>query len=450
MYILFILALIVLVFLSYMTFNRELLCPPVILTAVFLICACFGLIRYNDWNIADYSAKSVGLILLGIGSFTFFSYVAYYSSNHINHFPNGGTMCSEVKRIEISNCILLAMIVAGLLADILFFQFMKGVTAEMRGTESSFHSLVGTYSEYKSSSDAIYVRGMARAFSEISSLDAVICLYIFLYNFIFRHFRKKDCLLLTVVVLWIVFCLLNSNRNKIMELFAEAFYLIYFFWNIHYGWNRSINRRIVKWGISAFVILISLFLVLATVVKLRSTWGGASHVINYLTEYVGGGIRSFDLFVQDYTRSTLPGKETFFAIHRFLYNRFGIGESYALSLEFRSINGLLIGNIYTGLRRYYADFGITGVIVLPGIMGFFFSKLFKRIKYQCKTGNTGFSLLLFSYLCPALFFFPIEEQFFRNYISAIEIVKIVLIYFIYKIIIEKRCRIRIDGLQVYE
>lgn len=448
MYILLILALIVMIFLSYVLFNRELLCPPVIVPAVFLMCTCIGLIRYKDWNIAEYSAKSVGLILLGFGSFLVFSWIAYYSGNNKNrYFQSSRNTIRKAKRIEISYGILLAMIAVGVLANIFMFQFIKNISFSLGRTESSFSSLVNTYYKYKYSPDATALSGIKRAFSVISNLDAVICLYIFLYNLVLRYFRKKDFLLLSVVALWIVYAMLNSNRNEVLTFFAKAVYLIYFFWNIYYGWNRGINGRIIRLGIFAFIILITLFVPLATVIGRRQTWS-ISSVRDYLTIYISSGIRNFDLFVQDYKPSEFFGKETLFSIHRFLYNRFGIGASYSVPLEFRAINDVSIGNIYTALRRYYADFGVTGIIVFPGVMGFFFTRFFMMIKKECMTGNIGCSALLFSYLCEGLFYFPIEEQFIRTHFAIMEIVKIILLYFMYKALIEKRCRIRVYRLQV--
>lgn len=435
MYVLLLILLLALLMISYIIFNREVLCPPVILVAIFFICAVFGLFRYSDWALGEFSGQSVGLIITGLSSFIFFSFITYKTTFRRKSCHIYGKIDNQ--RIEVGTLMIFVMLLIGLLADYLFLRFMKTVTASFGVGEDGFTSLVLSYYQIKSyHPDSAALTGIVRVFSILANLNAVIALYVFLYNIIMKKFKMRDLTLMAIVMLWIIHSLFNSSRGEMMLLLAEAAYLLYFFWNIYYGWRDSVNAKIVLWGIRAFVIMITVFLILTVALGRRDSWGNLD-VTKYLSVYVSGGIRNFDMFVNNYIHSDIFGKETFYSINRFLYNRFGIGEFYTNVLEFVDVNGVRNGNTYTALRRFYADFGIAGVIILPGSLGLFFTSLFKSIKKECKTGVISFRLILYSYLCSELFFFPIEERFFTNDFSVSGIVKLIILYFLFKFIVEK-------------
>ena len=98
------------------------------------------------------------------------------------------------------------------------------------------------------------------------------------------------------------------------------------------------------------------------------------------------------------------GLETFTSLFRTLNNRLNLGYDVARpELEFRYINGLKISNVYTAFRRYYSDFSTMGIIVIPLMLGYFFSALYEKIKIKSKAGIIDFRLILFLYFCKSLF-----------------------------------------------
>ena len=269
---------------------------------------------------------------------------------------------------------------------------------------------------------------------------SILCLFVLIHNLCFKKFYKKDILLVLVVVLDVAYSLLNSNRSDLLVILAETVYLIYFFWDIRTGWRKDVNKKIIYLGARYLTAFIMIFLVLAVLLGRRQSISELN-VIDYVTIYISSGIRNFDLFIQSFRGTNeIVGRETFFPLNRLLYNVFGIGEFYSIGLEFNSISGINIGNIYTAFRRYYSDFGIMGVMILPGILGFFFSSVYNRVKVYAKNGQISFQMILLSYLSSSLFYMPIEDRFFIYDLALSRIAMYILMYILFKYIIEGRLR----------
>lgn len=442
MYILLLISLLVILFITFILFNKEVFCPPVILITIFFACALFGITRYSDWQLENYSIKTIGLIILGLSSFVLFSFLAYKSSTGNNNL-HYAKMVFERDRIDLGMNIVVIMLGIGIIADVMFIIYIRNLVASYGMGGGGFTSFVLSYYQLKTwHSDVTGVTGVTKMFSIVANINAVIAVYILLHNNILKKNKKKDIFLIGVVGLWILHCLLDSSRGEIMLLLAEAAYIIYFMWSIYYGWNDAINKKIIKWGIKAFVILIVVFVILTFALGRRESIR-EFEVLKYLSVYMSGGVRNFDLFVKkNVTLNDIFGKETFYSINRFLNNRFGIGEYYNNALEYTEISGVSNGNIYTALRRFYADFGTGGLIVLPGVLGYFYTRLFRKIKYESQHGIISFRMLLFSFLCSELFFFPIEERFFTSDFSVIGIARIIILYILYRFMIKKDIKIK--------
>lgn len=129
-------------------------------------------------------------------------------------------------------------------------------------------------------------------------------------------------------------------------------------------------------GSRIFGVFLISFIILAIVLGKRNSFAELN-VKEYLTKYISVGIRNFDLFLKNPVRSDFFGQETFPGFHRILYNYLNIGNLYATPLDGIQFNGFSMGNIYTAFRRYYADFGLFGMLFISYLLGYFFVGLRK-------------------------------------------------------------------------
>ncbi len=441
MYVLLI-ALLLLLFLNIIpVFKFELLYPPVIFTLMFLFCTSVGLIRYNDWRLYEYSSDTVCLIMLGVCSFVIMGFVARLFERNIPKCLSG----YRRERLEISRLYVAFFIILGIVGNLLFFFYIKRVVVALGYDSSSLSRLLNSYYNIKVALKNTGEYGIPRivtVLNYIVNVNALLALYVLLHNFCFKVAKKEDFWLLILVGLWPVQLLLNSARGNILILLAETVYLLYFFWNTYYGWNKKTQKKILKWGIIFFASFLALFLVLTVFLGRRSSFEELD-IIDYLTIYISGGIRNFDLFLKEPVLSSDFGRESFPAVHRFLYNHFGIGELYSLGLEFRAIDGKNIGNIYTAFRRFYADFGTLGIVILSGFLGYFFSFLYVKIKEKCYKNKFDFTIILFCCISKEIFYMAIEDTLFISELSFNGLFRLIMMYILYYIFIKRKAKFKV-------
>ena len=115
-----------------------------------------------------------------------------------------------------------------------------------------------------------------------------------------------------------------------------------------------------------------------------------------MTSYFGGSFQLLDQYMNT-QRNTSLGVESFPGILQSMY-KLGIYNDYIhKSLEFRTTpTGIYLGNIYTGLRRFYNDFGYIGLIGMQFLYGFIFEGVYTVIR-KMRTLNTKKVLLITAY-----------------------------------------------------
>ena len=101
-------------------------------------------------------------------------------------------------------------------------------------------------------------------------------------------------------------------------------------------------------------------------------------------------------------------------------------------MEFRQSNGVAIGNVYGAIRRYYNDFGIGGVIVLQMIASTFFNTFYYCLK-KASNNHSKFIYLFYAYLFYHVYELPIDDTFFKNFISFNMITTFIVLYIVYYI-----------------
>lgn len=164
-------------------------------------------------------------------------------------------------------------------------------------------------------------------------------------------------------------------------------------------------------------------------------------VMHYISGYAGPPIVNLDLYLQDpFFNTDIFGKYTFY---RLISNLRTLGADipyYTIHREYRAINGINLGNVYTAMGIYYADFGLGGVYVLYGLSSFLISILYEYVKkYRGNLLIIFFSLIYYSFV---LVFFA--DRFFSSIFSISFAAQWVLVVIFYKLLLNNKVRVMIN------
>ena len=243
--------------------------------------------------------------------------------------------------------------------------------------------------------------------------------YIYLTIFIGNIFnpenrRKRKGLIryLIPVIIYSIQVMLQGYRIQLIAMVVATLFLSFYFFQTNMGWSGRVNFAVIrKLLIIFFLICVGFYYSKFLIGKLQESNG----VVYYVTNYLGGSLQLFDMYLQ---KPINNGHETFAAMVDSLRGAFGLFKNTATVIqhEYRSaITGIYIGNVYTGFRNYYNDFGIIGTVVLSFLLGYIFSHWYKRIKVRQKwTVYNLFELMFYASLLYTIVF-----HFFTDYFYAL-------------------------------
>lgn len=247
--------------------------------------------------------------------------------------------------------------------------------------------------------------------------------------------RKKVRLFYGIPILLYAFqVILQGHRIPLIGLIIAFVFLIYYFKQYNCGWKMKLKVTTALRIIVFFsFICIGFYYVKFFIGKLQESNG----VIYYITNYLGGSLQLLDMYLKDPMDN---GHETFAAVVDSL-KRFGLftGVKTVVQHEYRyASTGIYIGNVYTGFRNYYNDYGVIGVCFFSAFLGFIFSNFYKHLrKIQNWTINGLFTLILYS-----SFLYSVVFHFFTDYFFALIgvgwTINIFIFYLCMQIVFNKR------------
>lgn len=440
MYLLFILFCTLITLLSFKVFRKEILCPPVIAMLMIEFSAVAGLIEYRESNYNEFSLSATVLLIVGIMSLIFGSMVAYSIHSKSVNSLEAQIMPSHRQRVEVNFLYTVPALFISLATLLLVLRFLL----DLAGTGiSNIFFAIGRY-RYLSKFSEIPLPSNVNLGTQLSEMFGSLSLFIFLHNLTFRVKKRKDIWQLIIILIYILQLILLSLRGSIIMLAGAVIYFVYFFWNIYYGWTQKVQERILRLGIISFSALLVFFILLLVIMGRVETLKGYD-VGRELWVYVSAGIRNFDLFIKDPSHIGTTGHETFTNILNGISNIFGVGEFVKRHLEFETINGLNTGNLFTAFRRYYSDFGIFGLFILPGIEGYIFTSMYMRVKRKVFKGEMPFLLFLFVKYSYAMMYIPIDDVFFSSILRIGLIYRIPVYYILFVFITKVKLKVRVTA-----
>lgn len=254
----------------------------------------------------------------------------------------------------------------------------------------------------------------------------VIMAYFSVFDLARKIIFKKNIINIYINILIILISFINiilqASRTQIVYI------LIAFFIYINVFYIRK-NRKVisVKRNIIIFImgIVLLLFFGLMGVMMERP---GQEEPFMVVCRYFATGIMGLNYAsgTEQFYPSVLFGEATFGGIWRCI-NDYIVNINYDYYQDFNFYNGYSLGNTYTGLYKYYSDFGFWGISILPFILGWIFSNFYNKIINK----NVNFiEILLFGYFVKGIVLFSYDELMISTQISFGLISDIIYIFFI--------------------
>ncbi|MCI6989610.1 MAG: oligosaccharide repeat unit polymerase [Campylobacter sp.] len=217
---------------------------------------------------------------------------------------------------------------------------------------------------------------------KISKCLAFISLYIYFNNSVYYKKYIKNFYLLLPTIIFCLMEFITGARFAILEFIIASFFLFIFF-NSANNTKFKLNQRNIIKLIFFMIILIVIFDLSRYVVDTSQD----DSILEILAFYFGNPIILLDIYINNFNgvHTNFFGEETFYAIYSFLNKINIVDYSNSVHLEFRSYNGINLGNVYTGYRSLINDFGFIGMLIMHIIYAllincFYYSIVYKKRK----------------------------------------------------------------------
>ena len=428
-YVLFITVL-VLAILNFITQRRDILSPSFWACVMFEISILVNILNVDRWG-TSYSWKALIMIILGLSMLMM------------------GEVCSKQFRIkekprEIQNrtdkidnpifinsatmFVLICISLACLLIDI---RIMTRITGSRNVFSALFSARnVLTTGEIK--------RGFWGRFAlSVNKGIAFVLIYIVLYNGVLCQTKiKKSCLI--PIALFCIEAILSTGRTLFIRIIAYSFIIFVLFYISKNGTKIQQLNRIVLIGIGALGVFIVIFTLLGKLIG-KGQYDAALDVLYY---YSGSSINLFNKYIIQVGRpdSAYFGEHTLYGIYNILHYIIpGIEHNSNPALETMYLPHWY-SNIYTAFRRYYQDFGMLGMIIIPFCLGVFYGRLEMNAKTHL---SNKWSAIIYAYAIYPIIEIAIEERFLVNFLSFSTVFELVVLYIMFKIVTRIRFTIRV-------
>lgn len=414
------LELIILIFIMSLVITRDIFSPACIMCETYILATFCAILSIDKWNVNIHN-NTVFIITLGIISFVMVSLIInIYYKNKIKVEKT-----KELKFIKYHKKTMLFLIaIQGACLLVYLYFFIKAL-----GDLSKFNSLNYLMRYFRFFVDAEKdIPTSVNQLLKYSKALAYICGYIFVHNKFIEIKTKKnahDNYLLLAIGIFMITSLLTAGRFEMMILILSLvvmWYIVMLYYN-----NKGLTINTFVKLVFVLILAILLFSVSKTIVGRQ----GNGSVVDDFAEYFGGSIQIFDVYLQE--EIEVPDKQELFSGALKLLRQFKLIETPMVDTglaTYVEANGVVVGNVYTGLRRMHHDFGVFGVMIFQMLMSLIITVYYERIKSMKEIDNISLSIIFYSAISFSVFLHSYSEFFFSTIISFNYIAFFILLYVI--------------------
>lgn len=421
----------VMILLSYYAFRQDLFSVSFLIYVGYFFSAIAAVYNSLIWGM-DISAQLI--TILCIGWFGFF--IAEFLVKRVIYkksFSLEYTGDRELHTINVQGITLVVIIAINLIITLLLYKEVSRIAGE--GSVATGNLVTN----FKLNVSEKPVSSLVTQLVKFTKGTGYILLLVFINNLVSEAKLSKKALMKNIVLLipgiiYCAQCFMKGGRFNAIAFIIGAIFLYYFLMQYKHNWKYKIPLKTLLCIVVLLIVIVYSFWFFREFVGRTSDAG----LIEYITKYIGGSYELFDLYLEN---PLSKGWETFGYMLESINKIFGSNIPVTTYHEFRSSHtGILIGNVYTGMRNYYNDFGYMGVFVLS----FAFSTIYNVI--YCKLARTkniykhSFLLIFYATIIYAVVYHFFAEYFLAR-ISVGYIIEVIVMYICYLVIFKIKIKV---------
>lgn len=422
---------IIMIWLVVFVITKDLFSPTSLLCMSYILAVVCAIYNIENWQI-DLHYNTVGIIVLGILCFAIFEVFYIFLHSRKSKFTNKSKINDEekIKYLEIpKNKITLLNFINFVIFVIYLYFFLKALN--LSGSNLSFSGAMQRYRSLTMFKNVQMIPTLVNFLIKYCRALAFIVTYVIINNFIITGKMQIKREYLWSILIYIPITLMSGGRY---DLIVYILYMIVL-WSIL---NRLKNGNIDFSKIVKISLIIIIVLILFANIKFLVGRQEKMDTIGYITQYFGGSIQIFDMYMQEiYKPSESFGQETFASLRKFL-NQIGfleeLNNSDTARIFRKAPDGTVIGNVYTGFRKMYQDFGVFGLILLQSLLSLIYCKLYYSSLRIERIENVSYKIMVYSTISFCIILHSFSEVFYSTVISFNYGILFLMMYFIIKFI----------------
>ena len=381
-YIYLFLILIILAIIYYYLFKEDVLSVSFISCIIYAISTLAAYISYKiegSWNYVELHKQTaiyiiISVLCIGMGELLVRKLVKKHDY-----------MIEEVKLIKVTKIKIIMCIAFLVLTFFLIYTNMSKIT-NTTGLSKVINAYKLNSPMYNDSKNIKQINVIYTQMYRVSIVIGIIFLYIYINNICYNYKLKYNYRFVIPIIISVFISMLLGGRSAIMRFIVAAFI---FFMLINNKKKKIKLFKFIKIGIILLAVVLPLFYALLGIIG-QST---QNNFVDYMTFYLGSPIPGFDEYLQDYNKyekiSQHFGENTFLGIQQILY-KFNMIDYYNIyQSEWLDFGNGLKSNVFTGIKTYFQDFGIFGIVLFQTLFGIVFSYLYEKAK------NSNYRYLIF-------------------------------------------------------
>lgn len=403
-----------LMIISYLFFKGDIIHPGFVVPFVFFLSTVCAIYNIDTWGI-ELHYQTISILLSGVALYFVVSFIVYYL---MILSKSSAWECHELNEIEVDSTIVAVLSAVEGLVTILFLREVVRITGGSMNSLSSIAFSLGRYKQLTYfTQESEGVGGIVVQLYQFVSVIGLLFVYVAITQYISK--KKVKIKYIVPILIYAVSIIASGNRLSLLRMVIFAMVVYFVLWHRAKGWEKPVR-------LSAIIrLVVIIVIVLAVFVGLRTIIGKTGRTIEvdpiyYISEYAGGSIQLFDMFIKSPGhQSSIFGYRTLYYINNYI-GRVTNNSSldYLFAYEFRRSNGVRIGNVYTGFRAFYEDFGYFGMCICILIHSTVFSLMYAAIrKRSIKKKSMGYDLPLILFARMSYGYFFMSINYYSDFLS---------------------------------
>lgn len=366
--------------------------PITAFTVGFVACMSVCLANYSKWGMDKLHFNTFCLMCFGCISFSLGCLLVQFKKSKEQIEIN-----NSYRVFELQSGYLLAYLLFVVVIVLYSFKYLIDVTG---ADDISHAAYINYYSAFVEGDNSQFQLPLV---PRLLKSSVIYFNYYFLFILANKLVNKEP---IGKVIILIAICLVSSfgglttgSRGSLFEPILY-FFIVYQCLRSKKSGIKSNKKKIKK----IILIVLGVVVFLLLFFKVGTLFGRDttdSDFLEYMSAYVGAQPKNLDLFMNEYHMpNQYPGAYTFGNVSSIIME---IKPVYEMSLT-REVNGVNLGNVYSGFVSYYYDFGIVGSTLFLFILGIIFQLLYiKALKCSgLRKKYFVFSIFLYAYFLQGL------------------------------------------------